>query len=504
MTQPSRPITLTIAALGGQGGGVVADWLIAVAQSEKYLVQATSVPGVAQRTGATIYYLEFFPESALPADGRKPVMALMPNPGDVDVVVASELVEAGRVIQRGLVTKDRTTLIASTHRAYTVSEKSNLGDGRADAATIMDEAQRLAQRFVAFDMAELAERHGAVISSVILGAIAGAARLPFAHDAYREAIRAGGIAVETNLAAFDASCELARTSDVFGMHGSAKQAMPHAPAIPASLGSRVDGFPAAARTTVAHGVARLIDYQDEPYATLYLDRLQRIASLEANDKPGARLPVAVARALALGMSFPDTLRVAQLKTRPERAAAIASRLRVKSTQLTEVTEFVRPRVDEICGTLPANLGRKLLASPTWRKRIERHTSGRELRTSTITGFAFLKALSGMRRWRRGTLRYAEEHARIEQWLAEVAALARVDYDLAVELAKCQQLVRGYGDTHERGWQNYQRILAAARALAGRSDAATTVDRLRRAAAQDERGTFLERELAALDAAAQAA
>ena len=110
----------------------------------------------------------------------------------------------------------------------------------------------------------------------------------------------------------------------------------------------------------------------------------------------------------------------------------------------------------------------------------------------------------MRRWRRGTLRYAEEQARIEQWLAEVAALARVDYDLAVELAKCQQLVRGYGDTHERGWQNYQRILAAARALAGRSDAATTVDRLRRAAAQDERGTFLERELAALDAAAQAA
>ena len=129
-----RPITLTIAALGGQGGGVVADWMIAVARTENYLVQATSVPGVAQRTGATFYYLEFFPEAALPADGRRPVMALMPSPGDVDVVVASELVEAGRAMQRGLVTPDRTTLIASTHRAYTVSEKSNLTDGRADSA----------------------------------------------------------------------------------------------------------------------------------------------------------------------------------------------------------------------------------------------------------------------------------------------------------------------------------------------------------------------------------
>ena len=50
-----RPIKLTIAALGGQGGGVLADWLIEIAESENYIAQSTSVPGVAQRTGATIY-----------------------------------------------------------------------------------------------------------------------------------------------------------------------------------------------------------------------------------------------------------------------------------------------------------------------------------------------------------------------------------------------------------------------------------------------------------------
>ena len=115
----------------------------------------------------------------MPGDGRRPVMALMPSPGDVDVVVASELVEAGRAMQRGLVTPDRTTLIASTHRAYTVSEKSNLTDGRVDSSAIIDEARRQARRFIAFDMAELAEQRSAVISSVILGALAGAAGLPF-------------------------------------------------------------------------------------------------------------------------------------------------------------------------------------------------------------------------------------------------------------------------------------------------------------------------------------
>ena len=182
MNATKRPLSLALAALGGQGGGVVCNWLTAVASREGYLVQATSVPGVAQRTGATLYYLEFFAEADLPADGRRPIMALMPSPGDVDVVVATELVEAGRVLQRGLITPDRTILIASTHRAFTIGEKSDLGDGRADSSVIMAEAHRCARRLVMLEMAALAEQHGAIISSVILGAIAGAAGLPFCRS----------------------------------------------------------------------------------------------------------------------------------------------------------------------------------------------------------------------------------------------------------------------------------------------------------------------------------
>src|SRR6185369_323530 len=102
-----RPIKLTIAALGGQGGGVLTDWLIEIAEAEGYLAQTTSVPGVAQRTGATIYYLEFFSRAVAERQGREPIMALMPAPGDVDCVLASELAEAGRAIQRGIVTPDR-------------------------------------------------------------------------------------------------------------------------------------------------------------------------------------------------------------------------------------------------------------------------------------------------------------------------------------------------------------------------------------------------------------
>ena len=172
----TRPITVTIAALGGQGGGVVSDWLIDAARRSGYLAQATSVPGVAQRTGATIYYLEFFPMAALPADRRRPIFALMPNPGDVDLVVASEIMEAGRAMQRGLVT-GRTTLIASTHRIYAIQEKSHMADGRTDPARVRELAREHAKRYVEFDMQALAEANGSVISAAMLGAMCGSGAL---------------------------------------------------------------------------------------------------------------------------------------------------------------------------------------------------------------------------------------------------------------------------------------------------------------------------------------
>src|SRR5262249_22900275 len=123
-----RPITIAILAMGGEGGGVLADWLVDVAEHGAHLAQVTSVPGVAQRTGATVYYLELFADKDAKAAGRDPVLALMPVPGDIDLVVASELMEAGRAIERGLVTPERTTLIASTHRVYPMPEKIALPD----------------------------------------------------------------------------------------------------------------------------------------------------------------------------------------------------------------------------------------------------------------------------------------------------------------------------------------------------------------------------------------
>src|SRR6202041_4046163 len=100
--EASRAITVAILAMGGEGGGVLADWIVDLAEHSGYLAQTTSVPGVAQRTGSTIYYIEMFPEAAARAAGKEPGLAFMPVPGEVDVVIASELLEAGRAVQGGL------------------------------------------------------------------------------------------------------------------------------------------------------------------------------------------------------------------------------------------------------------------------------------------------------------------------------------------------------------------------------------------------------------------
>src|SRR5215467_7563373 len=155
-----RPITIAILAMGGEGGGVLADWIVDVAERNGYYAQTTSVPGVAQRTGSTIYYIELFPEADVRKAGQDPVLALMPVPGEVDIVLASELMEAGRAVQRGLVTPDRTTLIASTHRVYSMTEKSAMGDGRVESANLLAHCEAAAKTFVRFDMAQAAEKTG--------------------------------------------------------------------------------------------------------------------------------------------------------------------------------------------------------------------------------------------------------------------------------------------------------------------------------------------------------
>ena len=479
-----KPITILVGALGGDGGGVLCDWIVAAAQSQNLAVQATQIPGVAQRTGATTYYLE-----VMPAGAKSSVLALNPAIGEVDVALASELLEAGRMIFNGFVSPERTTLIASTHRVLSIGERSAMGDGSFDVGHLLRAVKERSKAQILFDMDQAAEESGSVLNAVLLGALAGSGKLPIPDSAFEGAIRHAGKSVDANLAGFAFGRGHARGELEQAVREHQKRAAA-AQGVEDLIERARKSFPVASLDIVEEGIRRLAAYQDRRYAALYLDRLEGLPAELVRD---------VARHLAVRMSFEDVIRVAQAKTSRERLGRVRAEVRAKPDEPVEITEHFKPGNEEIAAVLPPWAARWLLKRRPF--NISMH-----VRSTTVWGFARLRLLAGLRWWRPRTWRYIEEQAEIERWLAAIRAAAPLSVELAREIAECARLIKGYGDTHKRGTANYRRIAdeVVTPALAGRMApraAADAVANARVAALADPEGQSLGRTLAAIAAAA---
>ncbi len=485
-----QPLTLAILAMGGQGGGVLSDWIVALAERGGWIAQSTSVPGVAQRTGATIYYIEMI----APRDGSTPILALSPAPGALDIVLAAEWMEGGRAMMRGFVSPDRTTLIASTHRALAVGETQVPGDGVADPAVVSAATGVAARRTIAFDMAGVATQAGSVISAALFGALAGAAVLPFTRPLFEDTIRAGGVGVNASLRAFAAGFTRAQTQTT--PERPVRTPAKLLPELPERVGVPVldallqrirTELPSAAHAMAYAGVRRLVDWQDPAWAAEFLDRL---ASVARHGHDG--VTIEAARQLAVALSYDDLFRVADLKTRGSRFRRVEAEMALQGTELIYTTEFMHPRLEEVCSALPAWLGAAIWSRPALRRPLERVVNrGRRVQTGTVRWFVPLYALAAARRFRRGTLRHRTEMAHVAAWLAQVERALPGDPALAIEVLRCRRLVKGYSDTHARGLSKFDRVTGAAARLAGRPDAADWVRRLREAALADEGGVALD-------------
>lgn len=502
-----RPISIAIVAMGGQGGGVLTGWVVKLAEDAGWVAQSTSVPGVAQRTGATIYYVEMMRAQ----DGRKPILAQMPTPGDVDVVLASEFMEAGRSILRGIVTPGRTTLIASDHRSLAISEKSAPGLGIADSSAVIDAIGVAARQEIIFDLNALAIENGSVISSAMFGALAGSGALPFPSEAYHAVIGTGGKGAAASLRAFGAAFE--RTIAL----AEPAIAEPLAPApTPISeaalphfrdhrldaLSRRIDALelPRPAAEMALLGLAKVVDFQDLGYGAEYLDRLERLHQIDQmlgdttpSETGGSHeLTAQAAKYLANAMAYDDIVRVADLKTRAGRRKRIVEEVGARPDQVLHTTEYMHPRLEELAGILPAGFARWLQRQTGLYGWLDRRIDkGRRVRTYSVGWFMLLYIVGGLRSWRRASLRHATEMAHIEAWLEQAIEAAQQDYALGVEIVKCRRLIKGYSDTHERSQSKFAKVTATIQQLFGREDAASWARRLRETAIRDGEGGDLD-------------
>ena len=510
--QTPQPITILIAGLGGEGGGVLAEWLVELAIRCGHPAQATSIPGVAQRTGATTYYVEIHPQSLAALGGRVPIMSLAPVPGCVDLMVASELLEAVRAIQNGFVSSERTTLVTSSQRTLTTFEKLAPGDGRFDSERLLQVAGSNSRQLAAFDVGAATREAGTVPSAVLCGAIAASGVLPFDRSAFEDVIRASERGVAASLRGFALGFERcgAAIRDESAVGPASAGHGVDGVVGPTSVGHEGDGgLKSALRSAlqpdlVALGHARVVEFQDAAYGGLSRQRVERLRAAERRADPqgqhGGELAREGARFLALWMAFDDVVRVADLKSRAGRFERVRREAGAKAGEVMRIADHFKPGVTELAGLLPEPLARHLLA---WESRRRRDGKAPlavplKLRADSISGFFALRLLASLRWLRRRGQRYAEEQALIERWLAVVESAAASSWENAFELTLCARLIKGYGATNERAKENFRYIMNC-----WTSTDAGTIRRARDAALADDSGSALDAAMTQAGAPARA-
>jgi Pyruvate/2-oxoacid:ferredoxin oxidoreductase gamma subunit len=206
-----------------------------------------------------------------------PVFSLYPVPGDLDVLLAPELLEVGRAIELGFPSPARTTIIASSHRLYSIHEKVVTGRGIYPVEDLLTAARAFSRALIAFDALALAREHGTEANAVLLGALAASNVLPVSEAAYRKAIEAKGVQVAANLKGFEVGLALAKAVILANSppRGVAAPSPGDTVAPPAGFAGEVAALPENLQSVVGAALSRLIDYQDTNYARRYLAQLAR-------------------------------------------------------------------------------------------------------------------------------------------------------------------------------------------------------------------------------------
>ena len=498
----TQPISILLCALGGEGGGVLADWLVDVARHADHPAQATSIPGVAQRTGATTYYIEIFPQPRSALGGKQPVLGLNPLPGRLDALVSSELLETARQISNGLTSAEHSCVITSSSRILTTLEKMSMGDGRKDDAALRELVSTHSKTHHIVDMARMTQASGTVVSAVMFGCIAASGLLPFARADYEAVIGHTGKAAQASLRgfglAYDAiAAQRQQHEFIEAVMAPAKTA---APAVPEAV---AQAFPAPLHTMVSLGHARVLEYQNQAYAQTYLSRLSSIwaaeQSAQAADAKAWPVTEESARWLALWMAFDDVVRVADLKSRQSRLQRVRGEVKAQDADLLKIYDHFKPGVPELAGLLPTAWAQKLIR---WdRARVAQGQAPwampLKIGTHAIVGMLALRLMAKLKVLRPLGSRYQAEQNAIEQWITAVTQATQRDPALGHEVARCGQLIKGYGSTNERGKDNLMHIIThAATPREGQSTAEQTqsIARIRQAALQDEAGKSLDAAL----------
>jgi indolepyruvate ferredoxin oxidoreductase beta subunit len=189
--------------------------------------------------------------------------------------------------------------------------------------------------------------------------------------------------------------------------------------------------------------------------------------------------------------------VAEAKIAPARLARIAREELGVTNEPFSVHDFLKPGIEELTQLLPPVVARPILHIAEKKGWLGRVYFGMQIQTTSVFGYLRFLALAKLRALRPYGIRYKDEQTQIESWLRLIDDAARRSGELALEVAECARLIKGYGDTHARGLKNYAAIEARVirPALQGSLDLSRAADAIasaRAAALADPDGESLNR------------
>jgi indolepyruvate ferredoxin oxidoreductase beta subunit len=476
MQKKSDLIKILIPAIGGQGGGVLTEWIVQAFFLEEYDAQGISLPGLSQRGGSTVYYLEAHPRPD--SEEKSIIFAQFPVPGEVDIILAQEFLELGRALELGY-GSDKTTIVTSTHRVYSTLEKMPIGSGIYSDENLRKIAVGFSSKVIELNALELSKVNGMdelAVNGILLGALSASGAIPIDKKSFIRSIEMVGVAVNASLKAFEVGWDYAHSSSDSNIESSAKWnsfIKERADKLDdkekqeylARISNIETEYPENLREILAESVYRLMDYQDMDYADTYLSEVKIINEIDNNTKgTGYKLTELYAKNLALLMSYEDGVRVAELKIKSERFKRIREEMRLRDDQVFHVIDYLKPDAEEIYGLLPNALVAPVLSFTQTRlfKKIWRRKKPLTMEqtpvTNSFSGYLTLWSLAKMKFLRPRSFRYKKEYRLITRYIESINKYASYDYKLACLVAKSAQMVKGYGKVRRRTMDAFYRFL----------------------------------------------
>jgi len=466
MEYKNNILKILIPAVGGQGGGVLTEWLVQAFLNSDFEVQSISLPGLSQRGGSTVYYLEAYKTDS--HNGNKPlIFSQYPLPGDVDIILCQEFLELGRILEQGY-GSDKTTIISSTHRIYSTLEKLPISSGIYSDEKLQSIAMEFSSKFIglnALDIAKNNKMDDLSINAILFGALCASNSIPLTQVDLKKSIDQVGIAVKNNLRAFQIGYDYVENNSLINNDEKVFELAKFVDDKKNSTNLKFrenfirivenidNNFPDNLKIYLVEAVHRLIDYQNPKYALNYLDTVNKVVTIEKSSD--FAISENFTKNLALLMSYEDGIRVAELKIKSLRFSKIKEDMQIKDNQIFDVIDYLKPDAYEIYGLLPNIIVSPLIKiiNNTQLKNLKRDhkdiTFAQKPKTTSFLGFLRLFLLTKIKFLRPYSHRFANEHKVINKYIESTIEYTKKNYDLGALVAKSGSLIKGYGDVRRR-------------------------------------------------------